>query len=135
AVHVCPAKQQLMQRVQARIDTALDAAEEADGSVDLSVAAALKATEVQFTPQDLADWLQDAEEAEDWAKFVKSLVLSELTAGRDVAGKELDQGQGNAAWTEDEKTVDRRLASYGLSVEDRRVSKPISPTVARKHEA
>jgi hypothetical protein len=135
AKHVCPAKQQLMNRILARVDDAKDAAEEKDGSIDMAAAAALKASEVQFTPQDIADWLEDAEDAEAWVKWVRSLAYAELTAGREVAGKELDRGLGNAAWTEDEKTVDRRLASYGLSVEDRRVTSPISPTVARKHAA
>ncbi len=127
AKHICPAKQQLGQRILDTVDTALD--EAPDGT---DVKDALVAMDVQFTPDDIADWLQDAADVEAWIKWVREMAFNELKAGREVTGKELDQGLGNASWTVDEKTVDRRLASYGLSVDDRRVVKPITPTAARK---
>lgn len=134
AKHVCPAKQQLAQRILERVDEAAEthAEEVGDEAFDMDAATVLKAQEVQFTPQDLADWLQDADNVEAWVKWVRALAFEEMKAGREVTGKELEQGLGNAAWTADFKTVDRRLASYGLSVEDRRVVNAISPTAARK---
>ena len=118
AKHICPAKQQLGQRIVERV----------------KVKAAPKTSEVSFTPQDVADWLQDADDIETWVKHVRALAFAELKAGRSVVGKELDQGLGNAAWLPDldDKTLDHHMESYGLSLEDRRVVKPVSPTVARK---
>ena len=135
AKHVCPEKQRVGQRILAKVyDIAAGLAEAQDDEsvFDMDAAVILKTAEVQFTPQDLADWLQDAADIEDYVKWVRSIALSELAAGREVTGFELDQGLGNSAWTVDEKTVDRRLATYGLSVEERRDTKAISPTQARK---
>lgn len=134
AKHVCPAKQQLGQRILQRVDDAAgELAEDiGDEAFDMAAAAVLKAREVQFTPDDLAEWLRDAADIKDWCDWVQSLAFEELKAGRGPSNMELEQGLGNAAWTVDEKTVDRRLASYGLSVDDRRNVKPISPTQARK---
>ena len=129
AKHICPAKQQLGQRILERVDDALD--EMPGDETDVNVKKALKEQEVQFTPQDLADWLQDAQDIEDWVKHVRALAYEELTAGREVAGKELDQGLKDSSWVEG-VDVDRRLAEYGLDVHERRAVKPISPTVARK---
>ena len=140
AKHICPAKQQLGQKIMAKLDdTAADlaATDLGEEAFDMKAAALLKAKEVQFTPDDLADWLEDANDIEAWVKWVRSLAMEELKAGREVTGFELDQGLGNASWlidgeTPEDKVIDRRLASYGLSVDERRVSKPISPAVARK---
>lgn len=133
AKHICPAKQQLGQRILAKVEEALDVQEDGleGDETDLNVKAALKAQEVQFTPQDIADWLEDANDIEDWVKWVRSLAYDELDAGRKVTGKELDQGLSNASWVDD-VDVDRRLAGYGLDVTERRDVKPISPTAARK---
>ena len=67
-----------------------------------------------------------------WAKAVTALAYAELEAGRDVPGKGLDQGLANASYSIPIENVDRRLASYGLDVNERRVVKPITPTQARK---
>lgn len=127
AKHICPAKQQLGQRILERVDNAANAA-----PAGASVSTALSVQDTGFTPAQLSDWLEDAKDMEAWIKWVREVAFKELEAGREVDGYELDQGLGNAAWTEDEKTVDKRLASYGLLADQRRASKPISPTVARK---
>ena len=138
AEHICPAKQQLGQRIVDRVNGAYQAVEEKGEPVtdkkgkDITVSKALSVADVQFTPQTLKEWYDDAKDIEAWCKWVKALCLEELEAGREVAGFELDQGLGNSAWTVDEKTVDRCLASYGLDVNTRRVTKSISPTQARK---
>lgn len=135
AKHICPAKQQLMTRVLERIDNGAEhAADATDTDIeDVSVSAAvMHAVTTEFTPDDLAEWLREADEVEEWAKGVRSLARSELDAGREVTGKALDQRLGNASWTDDEDKIDARLGRYGLSVSERRVVNTISPTVARK---
>lgn len=140
AKHICPRKQQLAGRILETIDVGAahvadldpnDETEPADVPTDVAVSAALGETD--FTPEDLAQWLDEAGELMVWCKAVTALAYSELEAGRDVPGKGLDQGLANASWTIDDETkLDRRLASYGLDVNERRKVKPITPTQARK---
>ena len=130
AKNVCPAKNKLGQRILERINAAVDA--QPGDDTELDIKKAVKEHDVQFTPEDLADWLEDVKEIEVWCSHIKELAHREAREGRPPAGMELDQGYGNTSWAVDEKTVDRRLASYGLTVDQRRSVKAISPTQARK---
>lgn len=136
AKHICPRKQNLAGRILERVDAGADAAVEdtendpADVSVEDAVNMAVGQSD--FTPEELAEWLDEARDIMVWCKAVTALAYAELEAGRDVPGKGLDQGLSNASYSIPLDKVDRRLASYGLSVEERRKISPITPTQARK---
>jgi len=136
AKHICPRKQNLAGRIMERIDAGADAAvEDTDNDpADVSTKDAVDMTvsQADFTPEELAEWLAEADEAEVWIKAVRSLARSELDAGRDVPGKGLDQGLANACYNIEESKIDRRLAGYGLDVKERREVTYISATTARK---
>lgn len=138
AKHICPRKQNLAGRILDMIDDGGEAAADieegvdpADVPTDVAVKAAIE--DANFTPEQLAEWLAEAGDIMVWCKAITALAYAELEAGRDVPGKALDQGLANASWTIDDETkLDRRLASYGLDVNERRNTKPITPAQARK---
>ena len=137
AKRICPRKRQLAGRILDTIDDGADAAtvdtDNDPADVPTKVAVDMAVSQSDFTPEDLAQWLEEASELMVWCKAVTALAYTELEAGRDVPGKGLDQGLANASWTIDDETkLDRRLASYGLDVNERRKFKHITPTQARK---
>lgn len=67
--------------------------------------AILKETERSYTPDELANWMDMAEMAEDWAKAVKSMAHSGLEAGDAVPGWKLVNKRASRKWTDEEKAV------------------------------
>lgn len=124
----CPAKQDLAQRILATVDDAIDAHEDED----VKTSVALKAHEVQFTPNDLGDWVDDITDIMEWCKSIQVLARKELDAGRLVSGKKLVKAIGDSAWMIDDKKVDERLGRYKMPLDVRRIFKVISATQARK---
>ena len=132
AKHICPAKQQIGQRVLEVSAKARAKVEEKAPGKKVVLSKLFRDGEAVYTPDDLAQWLDDAKDIEAWCKWVKEMAMAELTAGRKVAGKELDQGLGDASWKPDDQAVELVLKAHGFDIETRR-PKLISPTQARKH--
>ncbi len=126
AKHICPAMEQLGGRILDHVDQAHNRVNTPEDNFQNELECVH-----EITPAQLHSWLQDADDIEAWVKWVRELALSELQAGREVEGMELDQVQGNSAWVDKDK-IDRVLMELGLQVKDRRKTTPITPTQARK---
>ena len=87
-----------------------------------------------FNQDDLAKWRETADVVTAWANSVYDLCHSEGLAGRPPTGMKMIDTLANTSWVSDDpKAIDRMLARFGLSLEERRKPwKNISPTQAEK---
>ncbi len=125
----CPAHIAIGERIFGHIDKALDK------TPDATIGEAIEASAAQFTPEDLHEMYLDVKDYEEYAKAIHNLVDLEVAAGRggEVLPFKHVNKYSNRAWVGPSKTIDRRLHSkLGLSVNDRRDIKPISPAQAEK---